>query len=348
MSYYPVVLAKGRSLRLCSSLALILMAKSKQKKKNTKQTKKKRVSKKTVSKSGNEFGKESFAVLLGFFGVFLLLSLGSYISNGAPDSPRASNMLGLVGSFSSYYLFLALGWCSFVSVLWAFLLAYSVLRGEEESERPFGISFLASLVMAISLAVIASSSTSFAFNGRLGGGVLGKIVSASLSSYVNSAGAVLISLFVFMVSFGVATGCRLSDFFAVIGRGLTWMGGVCSDIWFSIREAVGALFYISLAVLSGVGKLLSLSREASSNIPRPNLNISRTRKAPIVTKDMSDEEIVSKIYTIGEDLDSEDEEPAILSSKKVANSGIEPEVQADEIKISRYENEKNLCSYCVW
>src|SRR5690606_37663835 len=76
--------------------------------------------------------RETLAVILFVLGLFIFFALASHVS---PDTSifksrffsssdgDTSNVMGLVGNVISGTLFSYLGWCSFILVAWALLLA---------------------------------------------------------------------------------------------------------------------------------------------------------------------------------------------------------------------------------
>ncbi len=135
-------------------------------------------------------------------------------AQAALGNPASHNIMGKVGDKVSRVLFGALGYCSFVTVLWALLLAKSLWQGwwPGTSRRMAMLigTVLSSFVLAGASAVIAS-----VFFGEIGGGKLGNFVAQILSSNVNSAGTVLLSLVLIALTLTSATGIRISKAFGL-------------------------------------------------------------------------------------------------------------------------------------
>jgi len=185
--------------------------------------------KKSKSKDSDNSGlrgirEESLGILLLSLAVFIGLSLYSHYSGASANygilekipgvAEHSGNIMGAVGTRVSALLISALGYCSFVVVIWALLLSRSVWTHgwRNASGSFFGVvtTILGSLCMAASCAVIAS-----VLFGYDGGGRVGSRIAYGLVKHVNEAGTLLISLSVFFLSLGLATGIgtsRLASF----------------------------------------------------------------------------------------------------------------------------------------
>ena len=130
-----------------------------------------------------------------------------------------TNLMGPVGARIAALLFAILGYCSFVTVFWAFLLAKSVWQGwwpgtTGKMLSLFGTVF-SSFILAGAFSVIAS-----VLMGITGGGRLGNAVSHLLVSYVNPGGALLLAVVVVFLTFTSSTGVSITQ---VFGAGRTYL-----------------------------------------------------------------------------------------------------------------------------
>lgn len=102
-------------------------------------------------------GNEAFCVVLCAAGLFLAAALFSHYLLNAEERPPSENVMGIVGYFTSRILVALLGWCSFVTVIWSFLLARSIWLGVRK--HPAGwlstaiLTGIGTLVMAASCAI---------------------------------------------------------------------------------------------------------------------------------------------------------------------------------------------------
>lgn len=190
--------------------------------------------------------KESLTLLLLFFGVFLFLSLYSYMTssavqetNGFPEI-RPRNLMGPVGGFTAEVLVSLLGWCSFISVAWALLFARRVwTSGPVESQASLSatlISMIGSLIM-----VSAAASLVTILFGVQGGGLIGRASVELISPYVGTAGAMLCSVAVFFLSLGVATGMSAGKLFSVGDYLLRQAALLIVDGWFLCCKLIAAV-----------------------------------------------------------------------------------------------------------
>lgn len=204
--------------------------------------------KQKVVRERQSYLNESVSILLAVFGVFLCISLYSYLDNRGFESlktasavPAAKNTMGVVGAGVAKLFFSLLGYCSFAMVLWSILLARSVwLNGlpKNASEKSSIIKpLLGSLLMAASCATAASSLFGYDGGGRIGSGI-----AFTLENYVNSAGTVLLSFTLFILSFGFSTGVSSLKIFAAIGLFILQLKDYALDALFLIKDGVFALF----------------------------------------------------------------------------------------------------------
>jgi hypothetical protein len=167
-------------------------------------------------------GRESASVVFFVLALFLALSLYSYMTTSPEQAQtleqaplRVENIMGVAGWKVAQGLIVLLGWCAFVTVLWALLLARTIwMDGWPVSSRSvlsLCVSTLSLLTMTASCAVVASISL-----GYKGGGMVGASVSSVLVNYVNKPGTLLIGGAVFLISVGVATGSGTAQVVALI------------------------------------------------------------------------------------------------------------------------------------
>ena len=179
-------------------------------------------------------GAEIAAVLLLAFGAFLLLAIISFLAGrselasrmaasgtetAAVPHPTPANIMGPVGARAAEFLFALLGYCSFVTVFWAFLLAKSVWQGWWPGTTGKMLSLLGTVFSSFILAG-ASSVIASVLLGLIGGGRLGNAVSHALVAYVNPAGTLLLAIVVVFLTFTSSTGVSISR---VFGLGKTSM-----------------------------------------------------------------------------------------------------------------------------
>lgn len=171
--------------------------------------------------------QESVVLLLVVSGVFLVAALSSYLAHhnhGAlePGSTNVTsvNIMGRVGAVVAERLILLLGWCSFVTVFWAFFLARTIwVQGWPVISRSL-ISVLVSSVGSMLVVIASAVMVSVPF-GHSGGGRLGSHIAYFLIGYVNEAGTLLFSLAVLLLSLEISTGVGSSRFAGVT----TWFVG---------------------------------------------------------------------------------------------------------------------------
>lgn len=169
-----------------------------------------------VASDGHGVARESVAVLLLVVGVFLGASLYSYFQQlplpvadeaRVDDALRVGNLMGRYGHLVAEQLASALGWCSFVTVVWAFLLSRTIWlfgwpRGAGGLSLPSMVgSVLGSVGMAVSCAVIASVLV-----GYDGGGWIGTAFATLMIRKVNEAGTLLLAFAGLVLSLDLAAG----------------------------------------------------------------------------------------------------------------------------------------------
>ena len=162
---------------------------------------------KKVEEESFSAARETISISLFVFAIFLTSSIYSFLSPVKPsDASQAisTNTMGPVGAAVAEVLFSLLGWCSFVTVVWALLLARAIWKGIAPIKTGF-ISISLSVFASATMAVACASAASVVF-GHQGGGVIGSTIAFTLIQYVNEAGTLLLSIAAFFVSFGVATG----------------------------------------------------------------------------------------------------------------------------------------------
>ncbi len=205
--------------------------------------------------------QESLSLVLLAFGIFLAVSLYSNISNSSSldaygifsSSGQSANMMGIVGEFLSSLLVDWLGWCSFVSVILAFLLSRTVwVNGwPRPSGSVLGLMFsiLGSILMVVSLASVVS-----VFWGYPGGGKVGSNIAYHLINYVNEPGALLVSFVVFVISFALGTGIETSRVLGYIYQAARVVKNIFSDLFYLLNLAIG---WIVLKVASVLRYIVS-------------------------------------------------------------------------------------------
>ncbi len=191
------------------------------------------------------FGRESVSVLLLVFGVFLGAALYSHLSpvqsvNSDGFTVISGNWMGPLGEVVASLLISLLGYCSFVTVLWALLLARTVwVHGGPKGETSFFTIFasvIASIFMAAASAAIASVLV-----GQEGGGRIGSKIAFTLIQYVNEAGTLLICCAILFLSFGIGTGVGVIRLFSLFRAFTTQSKNVAADSLFVSKGAAGLI-----------------------------------------------------------------------------------------------------------
>lgn len=187
--------------------------------------------------------RETIAISLFVFAIFLSVSIYSFLT---PVSPReasesiSTNTMGPVGAAVSEILFSYLGWCSFVTVLWALLLARAVWKKAERITTNF-VSIIFSVSASAVMAIACATAAAVVF-GHQGGGAIGSTIAFTLIQYVNEAGTLLISMAMLFVSFGVATGIGTTNVVKIAqGMGKS-AGTVAKDTVFVVERGGVSVF----------------------------------------------------------------------------------------------------------
>lgn len=226
------------------------------------------------------WARESIGIFLVALGVFLAFALFSYARmqqitlsaaslsplDGNNESILVSdptvpeNSMGKVGAVVAEVLMSLLGWCSFVFVLWAFLLARRVWVGALPPESRSFFGTLGVLLGSVSM-VSAAATFVTVLIGHNGGGKVGAKLAYALVEYVNEPGALLVSFVVFVVSLGLSTGIgttKLLIMFRFIGKGIK---ALIIDAWFLMKEAGRVVSRVSLWMVQNMLLgLLALSK----------------------------------------------------------------------------------------
>ena len=203
--------------------------------------------------------RESATIVLVFAAVFLALSLYSYL-HAAPGATEAEsdphrNIMGWVGDHAAHILISLLGWCSFVTVLWALLLARTIWNVGWPTKSASFLSLITSSLASLCM-TIACASIACVLVGYPGGGALGAAVSFRLVRYINEGGTLLISLAVFFLSLGVATGVGTSQIVSSV-RGVGGQGvGMAGDSFFLLRRISAFFAGLVASILRFLGTAL--------------------------------------------------------------------------------------------
>ncbi len=313
-------------------------------------TRKKPVKRKSSSASNQEYGKECTSVLLGFLGCLLGAALLSYARGGV----GADNILGLVGSKVSTTLFEWFGWCSFITVVWAFLFAVAIWRSIEDDSVEAGnritITFLSTLLMTCGLASFAALAFDLSAGGRLG-----VKIALFLSPMLSDAGTMLVSFVVFIFSLSLAARLRLESVFEKLNIFCTWFGEILADIlYFSQRTLVflfKSVFSSFSFIVGGFRNGFEKERPDSFSLPLP----SRSKKelepklsGPRIVKGTGSERVRKSAgfghYTLGDEDDPLISEELLVSDPEIdlssepfeaGEEGFSPAAGPIDIKISR-------------
>jgi len=201
---------------------------------------------------------ESVAVGLVALAVFLAFALYSYCTHHYPlfsdtitipqDIGESDNVMGVTGARIAHVLVSLLGWCAFVTVLWAFLLARRIWVGESRGAG----SFLSRVYAVIGSVVMVSSAAAFVtvIVGYKGGGAIGSTAALFLITYVNEAGTLLITFFLFLLSLGIATGIGTGKVLSFFGRVGNFISELVADSWFFSTRVGRVISHAVVTVLS--------------------------------------------------------------------------------------------------
>lgn len=168
--------------------------------------------------------------------IFLLICivLGVSLFSFHPDDPiswikthdveRAHNLFGSAGSHIAGYLFHAIGFSSFWLVIIFFIL--SVLSFHDKPLFPPFISIVSIIILIVSFSGLLSlhfSGDVVYRGGKLSsGGTIGEIVAGILTSFLNSFGAGIFLLAVFLIFFMICTRLSLGWLFSKISLWLVF------------------------------------------------------------------------------------------------------------------------------
>jgi S-DNA-T family DNA segregation ATPase FtsK/SpoIIIE len=156
-------------------------------------------------KQGTELYKESVAITCCFLGIFLLLSLVSYvlpIFAAHPTLPAAEgNWCGCAGFYTAFYLFSFVGVISFFPVLLLFYVAAAVFTVSTTLDRlPFILAGATGTLLAASGLLAGAEQIFFPPEFILPGGYLGDLLRSGLEGILGVAGSVLILVLVLIFS----------------------------------------------------------------------------------------------------------------------------------------------------
>jgi S-DNA-T family DNA segregation ATPase FtsK/SpoIIIE len=145
-----------------------------------------------------------------FFGCFTLLALFSYSQNDsswftAADRPT-KNLAGVVGSYWSAFLYQFFGFSAFLVGAMCFFTSIAIFRraGRSEWILAFASNTLLLLMCAATLALIGADNN-FRGSWIRGGGLIGRELASFLRFYLNEAGALLTTFFLFVIAFSLST-----------------------------------------------------------------------------------------------------------------------------------------------
>ncbi len=156
---------------------------------------------------------EAIAFILAAFGLFLLCAIYTHINalyqelDPTPQLLARSNSMGYVGYRIAALLFGALGWCSFATVIWSWLLARSVWKGVYKRSI---FSFLQS-TFGLAIMAIAAATIAALYYDSEGGGALGLHLSSALLPFLNRGGTILLASFVLIGALVASTGVQLGE-----------------------------------------------------------------------------------------------------------------------------------------
>ncbi|MCW5203868.1 DNA translocase FtsK 4TM domain-containing protein [Desulfobulbus sp. US2] len=156
-------------------------------------------------KQGTELYRESVVITCCFLGIFLLLSLVSYvlpIFATQPTLPAAGgNWCGGVGFYTAFYLFSFVGVISFFPVLLFFYVAAAVFTVSTTLDRlPYILAGGTGTLLAASGLLAGAEQIFFPSEFILPGGYLGDLLRGGLESALGVVGSVLILVLVLIFS----------------------------------------------------------------------------------------------------------------------------------------------------
>ncbi len=226
------------------------------------------------------------ALVLTVASVFLFLALCSHLSPesfsrfnsffSSPDSSpvatelatvhHPANLMGRLGHEVASSLMQWIGWCSFVTVVWALLLARRISKPdesgfEESAAGSLGLNIFGALCMLGSCATIAS-----VLFGAPGGGVLGSSIALFLVRLINEAGTLLLSLAVFVLALGITTGFGFTHFAQLFGQSGRILSALMKDIAFFCRQTCHWCWRGIEFVARGIAESVIRSLEELKNV----------------------------------------------------------------------------------
>jgi hypothetical protein len=154
--------------------------------------------------------RDSLALIIGGFALFLLLALSSYL--GSSDQQYldpALNIMGQFGYLISNLLFKSLGYCSFCIPVLFFLIAR--VTWKQGSNTPeFSISVFTFKLLFFSIFILSAATILSIFLSHRGGGVIGSLIALTLIEELNIGGTVLISLLFMLLSLSIRRSTKIS------------------------------------------------------------------------------------------------------------------------------------------
>jgi len=164
----------------------------------------------------------------GIIFLVVALVLGVSLFTYSPDDPllwirsgsmeKAHNMFGIVGSHLSGYLFLILGLSSFWLMVIFFIM--SILSFQGRRLLPPLRSITAILILLVSFSGLVSLQLKEEARNRIGeilsGGLVGYYTSIPLKGFMNSFGANVLLLAIFIISFMICTHISFGNIFSKI------------------------------------------------------------------------------------------------------------------------------------
>ena len=155
-------------------------------------------------KQEKELYKEAVVITCCFLGIFLFLSLISYvlpIFAAQPTLPAAGgNWCGSVGFYTAFYLFSFVGVISFFPILLLFYVAAAVFTVSTTLDRlPLIIAGGTGTLLTASGLLAGAKQVFFPPDFILPGGYLGDLLRSGLEAVLGSAGSVLLLVLVYRV-----------------------------------------------------------------------------------------------------------------------------------------------------
>ena len=182
--------------------------------------------------------KESYSLLLGFAGIFLLIALINCFNQ------ESKNAMGVAGESIANGLLNAFGFPSFFLPLLAFGSAYSLwtYKAQDHSSNPVTSGRLFLLGLGFLSFAISCSSMAAVIAGNQAGGRIGTDISLILTRYFSSAGALLLSFAGALISFVTTTRISSSIFIKGAAKSFKFLSlGVGDGMTF--MQAFAAFFF---------------------------------------------------------------------------------------------------------